>query len=520
MLSVMVRSATLLRSFATGLTLLIFGAALAREPAEPIEVLVSSDTNIYATGLIGLQSVVGVPLRIRYLDSLIEEEPDLEGYFRRLEQNQAPLVITVGPGATRIALDHLEKTPVLFSMVHSPRSFNPAAGRICGVSMDISISEYFRTLKEIAPGARRVQAFYSARESEYTVGEGEYLDLRYGLHYARVRVERKDRFFSVLENQTGGVDAVYMIPDPLYDQERFEQLSAYCKKNKIVLMTGFASLVRAGATFGITPDYGRVGVLTGEMANRVLSGQSNCAKEGVGFVDQTAFYLNESFASESGVVVPETIKERARLTRLFNAGVNFMNTGKLKSARIVFDAILARDPDNRPASGYRRMVIERQTGAQTGALLAAARKYYAEENYPLAIRDFKRVMDINPNHDEAVRGYRQGLLAQSERDRQRGLALLRAGQPFDAIKQFQTALQGYPGNEQAARDLAAARTAQNALVPDFTRDGINLYNEREYGRAIVIFENILLVQPGHNKATEYLRLSKKKQAAIERLMNR
>jgi len=386
--------------------------------------------------------------------------------------------------------------------------------------MDISIAEYFRTLKEIAPEARKVHAFYSTRDNKFLVGEGEYLDLRYGLYYTGTRVERKERLVSALKKIGTNLDAVYMISDPLYDQTRFEQLSKYCKKNSIVLMTGFASLVRAGATFGITPDYGRIGVLTGKMANRILSGQSSCKTEGVTFVDQTSFYLNEEYAKASGVLVPESIKERARLTRLFNAGVNFLNNGKLKSARIVFDAILSRDPGNGPASGYRRLVIERQTGAQTSSLMNAARGSFKQKNYALAIRDYKRVMEINPNHDAAVRGYRQALLAQSERDRKRGLSLLRGGKPFAAIKMFQTALSSYPGNDSASRDLARTRAGQNARVPDLTRQGISLYNRREYDSAIQLFENVLLVRPGHNQASEYLRLSRKKRAAIQKLLQR
>lgn len=503
---------------------LVLGTSRALAPRtgeeRAIEVLLSADTNIYATGLVAMQSTVEAPLRINYLDSLLAEHGDASRYFRELEASRPPLVLTIGPGATRMALEHLERTPVLFSMVQSARAFAPASGRTCGVSMEISIGEYFRTLKEIAPEARRVHAFYSTPDNEHIAGEGEYLDLRYGLYYRHTRVRGRERLGSALKKIAGETDAVYMIADPLYDRARFEELSRFCKERSIVLMTGFAALVRAGATFGITPDYGRIGVQTGEMANRILSGGSTCRDEGVVFVDQTSFYLNESYARQSGLAVPEPIKERARLTRLFNAGVNFLNNGKLKSARIVFDAILARDPGNGPASGYRRLVIEQQTGARTGRLMRSARDSLKKENYDAALRDFQRVTEINPNHEAAVRGYRQALLARSERDRLRGQALERSGRPFAAIKMFQVALRGYPGNDRAGRDLARVRAAQGARVPELTREGIALYGRREYAAAIEIFENILLVRPGHKQATEYLRLSRKKRAAIQKLLQR
>ena len=486
---------------------------------EEIQVLLSSDTNIYATGLAGIQATMRVPLRINYLDALSQAEVDIGRYFRRLERRGDPLVITIGPRATRVALEHLRKTPVLFSMVHSPRTYRPAKVPTCGVSLDISIAEYFRALKEVAPNARNVRAFYSTDENEFLVGEGEYLDLRHGLAYTRQKITRRERLRPALEKMSD-VDAVYMISDPLYDQERFEQLSRYCRDNSIVLMTSFAPLVRAGATFGIAPNYGRTGVLTGEMANRILGGESSCAGEGVGFVDQTSFYLNEEYASASGLILADSVKERARLTRLFNAGFNFVNQDKLDSARIVFDAILERDPDHGPALAYRRLVVERQTGERTSALLSAARASHAAQRYDLAARDYRRVMRIHPGHEAAGRGLRKALLARSEVERRRGLDLLRSGDAFAAIKMFQAALRSFPGNGAAGRDLARARASQAARLPNFTRTGIALYNSREYARAIRIFENILLIRPGHGQATEYLRLSRKKHAAIQKLLRR
>ena len=49
------------------------------------------------------------------------------------------------------------------------------------------------------------------------------------------------------------------------------------------------------------------------------------------------------------------------------------------------------------------------------------------------------------------------------------------------------------------------------------QNGINEYDKRNYETAIPVFENILLVDSSNKQAKEYLRLSKKKQEAIQRL---
>ena len=373
----------------------------ANAPKKVVQVLLSSDTDIYARGLNGIQSVIQADLRINYLDTLLFREKNIENYFARLEQSRVPLVISIGPRATRVALKHLKKTPVLFSMVGFPRTLGPVVGRGCGVTMDVSIERFFRTLRRIRPDAHKVFAFYSTDQGEFTAGEGEYFDLRSGFYYKKVRLERKTDLPGALKKIGDSAHAFYIVPDPLYDRTRFRQLSEFCRRNKIVLMTGFTSLVKAGATFAITPDYIRIGVLTGNMANRILSGESTCRKEGVVYPDRTSFYLNEKYAKASGLEIPRSIRERARLTRLFNAGVRLYNKNKLKSARIIFDAILKRDPENKIAADYRKRVIGRMTGAQTARLMRAAEQYNREKKYARAMDAYDQALKLNPRTSRA-----------------------------------------------------------------------------------------------------------------------
>lgn len=80
-----------------------------------------------------------------------------------------------------------------------------------------------------------------------------------------------------------------MVNDPLYSNVEFEQLSEFAKKNNIILMTSFPALVKVGATFGISPDYSKIGVLTGQIANRINMKTSTCGEERVILPDQSSF---------------------------------------------------------------------------------------------------------------------------------------------------------------------------------------------------------------------------------------
>ena len=100
---------------------------------QPIEVVLSSDNRIYEQGLYGIQSVFEGELKISYLDIITAEQPDVAAYFKAIDESGAPLFITIGPAATKIAKENLKKTPIIFSMVNSPKSLGIDGGSICGV---------------------------------------------------------------------------------------------------------------------------------------------------------------------------------------------------------------------------------------------------------------------------------------------------------------------------------------------------------------------------------------------------
>lgn len=480
-----------------------------------VEILLSSDNTIYEQVLYGLRTILEQKIHVSYLDIITAENQDVKTYFEKMENSNIQVLVAVGPAAAKIARKNLTKIPLVFSMVNSPKSLDLSAGNICGVSMDISIAEFFKTLNDISPKIRKVHSLYSIREGELLAGEGNYNDLKYHLLYSMSKVEKVEEFSSQLQKLRGKIDAFYMVNDPLYNKTRFEKLSKFCKENGIVLMTSFPTLVKLGATFAISPDYSKIGVLTGEMVARILRKEKSCNEEGVILPDKSSLYINDEYARASGIQLPDTVKERARLTRLFTAGVNLMNDGKLKSSRIVFEAILKKDPENASAQSYLDLIIERLTRSKTDELMASADKYFAAKNFNSAASQYKKVTQINPNITRAKEMYKESILGLSEQQRARANAYIRQGLPFEAIKTYQASLATLSTNNRASAELSSLRANERRKIPIYLDNGINEYDKRNYETAIPIFENILLVDPSNKQATEYLRLSRKKYEAIQ-----
>jgi len=479
-----------------------------------VEIILSTDNSIYEQALYGIQSILDAEFKITYYDIILSENISMESYFQNLEASGVPLVIAIGPQAAKAAKENLNKIPVVFSMISNPKILGLNQKNFCGVGMDISISEFFQTLNEIDPSIRKVYSFYSSNELNYQAGEGNFRDIEYKLLYYPIKVT-EENFETNLDKLKEEADAFYMISDPIYNSIRFEKLSAFAKKNNIILMTTFPSLVKAGATFSINPEYSKIGVETGSMANRILEGKSNCNKERVLLPSQSAFYINEEYASSSGIQIPDQILERAKQTKLFSAGVTLLNENKLQSAKIIFESILKKDPNNNSAQTYLTLTIERITGSKTKELLKSANSLFSSGQFEQAKLEYSKILQINPNVEKAKKGLIESTTALSEQERLRGNSYEKAGRQFEAIKEYLSSLRTLPSNTKSQANLSELRNSESRNIENYLKEGIELYNKRQYDDSIQSFENILLINPEEKSAKEYLRLSYKKREAIE-----
>lgn len=484
-----------------------------------IPVFVSSDSEIYEESLAGLQSVVQFSIDLQYLEILQAEIPDLQAYLQELDDRELPFVITVGVNATRTLYGSLKKTPVVFSMVNTPKSLGLQPGKICGVSMDTPASEFFSVLREIDPSVRFVAGFYSAAGRQSAL-EGEFHDISHGVLYKASEVTRNDDFSQVLAKEADRAAGVLMTPDPLYSRENFLVLSNYGREQKKIIMTGFASLVKLGATFGLSPDYARVGIQTAEMANLIYNGSSTCASEFIRLPEHHSLFINEEYAKAQGIQIPEPILARAKLTGLFSIGIALIKEEKLEPARLIFEKILEQDPENKAANVYLDVIIERQTGDKTRALLSQAQSLMQSGRFTQAGNKYREVLVLNPKNQKARAGLNDSIASLSEEYRRNGAGLAVANKPFEAIRAYLSSLRVLSSNSRAQQELNSLRNRESGKINDYFETGLGHYNRREYVIAIEIFENILLVNPAHKKSAEYLRLSQQKKVAADRLLEK
>ena len=511
----------MIKRFVAILLAFLFALSLYTEdnPILSVPIIVSSNNPFYLQALAGVQYSSKYESGIYYMNNIKEEYPDIKDFFAKIQSESPSLIITIGNEATRTTREYVKETPTLFLMVDEPKSMNPEQGKFCGFEKDVSFTDYFATLRELKPTARRVLTFYNSEQGEMLTASGEFGDIWKGVLFKRIKVAGKDELKKALNEKLGSFDALYLSSDRIYDQEMFEYISSFCRKNGIILMTLYPALVELGATFALVPDSSNVGVLAGQMANLIVEKKAECELGPVLQPEQPFLYLNEKYAEESGILIPEVLKVKVKTDRILSFGVELYYKKMYKSAKNIFTSILKKDPKNKIAKHYLSETINATTKTEIDSLWTKGETLHQSKKYKEARLLYKKILDINPEYLQAKDAIETSLKEESEGIRESAKRKDASGDPFQAIRLYQEAISLYPTNKEAQNELSVIRQREYGKIGDYFKNGVTLYNKREYIKSIELFTNILLITPEDKKSQEYQRLSLVKKNAMDRLSN-
>lgn len=479
-----------------------------------IPILVSHNHTNYIYILSQIRSTFPHKTNPNFMDVILSTENDTKEFIEITKNNKPPLIIALGQTALKFSLQHFQDTPILFTLVHAPKSMDLLQTKSCGITIDIPIKEYFSTMKEIKPNAKKVLSFYSNGESEFLVKEGDYAQLGFDLTYIRIPLDIDGNIKSQLDKLKFTPDAILLFPDPIYTKENFMELSNFVSNKSIILMTTYSGLSDLGATFSISPlnfELSKMIVLT---AKNILEKKIDCEDGRLQLLQNYDIQFNEEYSRKSKISIPETLLKKSRLSFLLKAGIKLYDTDRFISAKNVFDQVLKEDKSNAVAINYSNLISYKLTGEETSKYLLLAKKELEFKKYSSGREYFKKVLKLNPEHIEARLGIKESLSLESEDIRVRAKSLYANGKLIDSIKGYINAIQISDENSVAKKELSEIRLQSVTKVDDYIKSGITDYNVRNYKTAIRYFEEALLIQPENKKAQEYLSLSQKKNSAV------
>lgn len=195
--------------------------------------------------------------------------------------DEVDMIIPIATGAAQSAAAATQDIPIVFAAVSYPvkaglvEDMNVTDKNITGVSNAIAIEEIFKLSQKITPDVKTYGFIYNTSEVNSVASTDRaksYCDEN-GLKYLEATITNSSELLQAVQSLVGKVDAIF-VPNDNTVASAMPVLSAEAIKAGIPVYAGADSLVKDGgfATVGI--DYKVLGKQVGEMAARILEGQS------------------------------------------------------------------------------------------------------------------------------------------------------------------------------------------------------------------------------------------------------
>ena len=197
---------------------------------------------------------------------------------RQFGANRVRVLLTMGTGATGVALKELKDTPIVFGMVWDPveagfaKSWAAPGTNATGSSNKMPLAIALKTLKRLGP-LQRLGVLFNPAEKNSVIQLDELKGLQRELAFEAIEVpvSKKEEAAAVVRTFAPRVQAFY-ITGAVTVTSQMAAIAAVAAEHKLPTVSHTIDNVEAGALLGVTASLQEVGKLTGVKAAQILRG--------------------------------------------------------------------------------------------------------------------------------------------------------------------------------------------------------------------------------------------------------
>ena len=189
--------------------------------------------------------------------------------------------------------------PVVFTAITDPVGAKLDSGNITGTSDVLPVEGQLELIRALQPEAKTIGIVYTTSEanSVYSVKVYEEKAAEYGFTIASVGVTaQSDCFSNLTDNNVVGVlgsilEKTNEAGIPVYGSE-IEQM-------------------KLGCVAGAGLDYVQLGIQTGKMAAKILTGEATCQDLPYEVIENYSLYVNSNALAQMGITLPDDLAQKA-----------------------------------------------------------------------------------------------------------------------------------------------------------------------------------------------------------------
>ncbi|MFI3175689.1 MAG: ABC transporter substrate-binding protein [Bacillota bacterium] len=202
--------------------------------------------------------------------------------------------------------------PVVFTAITDPVEANLDSGNVTGTSDKLPVEQQLQLIREMQPDAETIGIIYTTSEPNSVSAITEYESIvgEYGFTLSAIGVTQQSEVLLATDNIIAqGVDAI----SNLTDNTVVDVLPSILEKTDEAGIPVYGSEIEQvvlGCVAAAGIDYLALGVQTGGMIAKILSGESAASEMPYETISESEIYMNTTVAEEKGLEIPSSIEER------------------------------------------------------------------------------------------------------------------------------------------------------------------------------------------------------------------
>lgn len=204
--------------------------------------------------------------------------------------------------------------PVIFTAVTDPIAAELAkedgtpVGEVTGTSDKLPVEKQLEMIREVLPDAKTIGIIYCTSEVNSVAAIEEYKAVAgdYGFEIVESGISAPADIPLAADNILEKVDCLNNLTDNTVVSSLPVILDKAAEKN-IPVFGSEVEQVKIGCLATVGLDYYDLGVQTGKMAAKVLSGEKKASEMNFEVIEEAAFYANSAVAGNLGITLPENL---------------------------------------------------------------------------------------------------------------------------------------------------------------------------------------------------------------------
>ena len=250
------------------------------------------------------------------------DQSNLQNIAQRFVSGKMDLICAIATPAAQTMANATKDIPIVgtaitdYAEAKLVASNKEPKGNVTGTTDMNPIKEQVELMLKIMPQAKSVGVIYSSSEvnSQLQVKILKEVLAAKNINVVEATVSNVNDIQQAAQSLVGKVDAVYAPTDNVI-ASAMPTLVAITDEAKIPVICGEGGMVKAGGLATVGIDYYKLGLQTGAMAARILSGKEKPATMAIESQKEMQTIVNEEAAKKLGITIPADILQAAKASK-------------------------------------------------------------------------------------------------------------------------------------------------------------------------------------------------------------